>query len=171
MPNPNVLIMENVPEVVSKPNLKSFLAWCNSLESMGYKSYWKILNGKDYGIPQNRKRVFMVSVLDSEERFTFPHKIKLKYLLNDFLEENVDKKYYLSDEMIKYIAADNEKWTGNNEKSIVNKKIASTINTREGSRRCDASNYELVGERERELDLKQLIKESIPNDKMTGGGC
>ena len=57
------------------------------------------------------------------------------------LEDEVDEKYYLSDKMIKYISADNEKWTGNNDKSIINKSVASAINTGEGSRRCDASNY------------------------------
>jgi DNA (cytosine-5)-methyltransferase 1 len=57
------------------------------------------------------------------------------------LEDNVDKKYYLSDSMIKYISADNEKWTGNNNEALINKTYASTLNTNEGSRRCDASNY------------------------------
>lgn len=57
------------------------------------------------------------------------------------LEDNVDKKYYLSEKMINYIVADNDKWTGNNQEAIINKDIASTLNTNEGSRRCDASNY------------------------------
>ena len=65
----------------------------------------------------------------------------MKLKLKDFLEDNVDEKYYLSDKMIKDIVADNDKWTGNNSKSIINKNIASTINTGEGSKRCDASNY------------------------------
>ena len=57
------------------------------------------------------------------------------------LEEQVDEKYYLSDKMCKYIRASNEKWSGNNEKSLINKSIASALNTGEGQRRCDASNY------------------------------
>ena len=73
--------------------------------------------------------------------FSFPPKQKLKLKLKDMLEDEVDEKYYLSDKMIKYISADNEKWTGNNDKSLINKSVASTINTGEGSRRCDASNY------------------------------
>lgn len=73
--------------------------------------------------------------------FHFPEKQELKLKLKDMLEDKVDEKYYLSDKMINYISADNEKWTGNNDKSLINKKIASAINTGEGSRRCDASNY------------------------------
>ena len=73
--------------------------------------------------------------------FSFPPKQKLKLKLKDMLEDEVDEKYYLSDKMIKYISADNEKWTGNNDKSLINKSVASAINTGEGSRRCDASNY------------------------------
>ena len=72
---------------------------------------------------------------------SFPPKQELKLKLKDMLEDEVDEKYYLSDKMINYISADNEKWTGNNDKSLINKKIASAINTGEGSRRCDASNY------------------------------
>lgn len=69
------------------------------------------------------------------------------------LEEEVEEKYYLSDRMIEYIVANNEKWTGNNNKSLVNKSIASTINTNEGNRRCDASNYIVKGLPEN-IDLK-----------------
>ena len=75
----------------------------------------------------------------------------------DFLEDNVGEKYYLSEKMIKCIASNGEKWTGNNNKSLINKSIASTINTREGSRRCDASNFiapDLEGE---DIDLKPII--------------
>lgn len=61
------------------------------------------------------------------------------------LEDEVDEKYFLSDKMIEYIVANNEKWTGNNNKSLVNKSVASTINTGEGTRRCDASNYIVKG--------------------------
>lgn len=73
--------------------------------------------------------------------FRFPEKQELKLRLKDMLEEQVDEKYYLSGKMLKYITADNDKWTGNNDKSLINKTIASTINTGEGQRRCDASNY------------------------------
>ena len=82
----------------------------------------------------------MISILGNYS-YTFPKPIPLKLKLKDMLEENVDEKYYLSDAMIKYISNDNQKWTGNNGEALINKTKASTINTNEGSRRCDASNY------------------------------
>ena len=138
---PQILVMENVPEVVGTKNSKDFLKWCKELENMGYANYWEILNAKDYYIPQSRRRCFMVSILGKENTIAFPNRIKPKYYLLDFLEKDVDEKYYLSDKMIRYIMNDNAKWTGNNDKALINKTIASTINTGEGSRRCDASNY------------------------------
>ena len=137
---PQILLMENVTQVHGTKNKKDFELWIKFLESLGYKNYWRDLNAKDYGIPQNRNRCFMVSLL-GEYAYDFPKPTPLKLRLKDMLEDEVDEKYYLSEKMIKYIKADNEKWTGNNGKVLVNKTIASTINTGEGSRRCDASNY------------------------------
>ena len=137
---PDVLLMENVPLIHSQDNIGDFNKWIQSLESMGYKNYWQDLIATDYGIPQTRNRTFMVSVLGNY-KYTFPEPIPLKLKLKDMLEDNVDEKYYLSDSMINYIVADNEKWTGNNEESIINKDIATTLTTKEGSRRCDSSNY------------------------------
>jgi hypothetical protein len=73
------------------------------------------------------------------------------------LEDEVDEKYYLSENMVKYISSNNEKWTGNNDKSLINKSIASAINTGEGSRRCDASNY-ISNEFPENCDLKEVIR-------------
>ena len=94
-----VLICENVPDLVEVNFVKDFSKWVSALENLGYTSYDQILNAKDYGIPQNRKRVFMVS-LPGQFSYTFPRKIALKYKLGDFLEENVDEKYYLSEKML-----------------------------------------------------------------------
>ena len=94
-----VLICENVPDLVEVNFVKDFSKWVSALENLGYTSYDQILNAKDYGIPQNRKRVFMVS-LPGQFSYTFPRKIALKYRLGDFLEENVDEKYYLSEKML-----------------------------------------------------------------------
>jgi DNA (cytosine-5)-methyltransferase 1 len=137
---PQILLMENVPNVIGKKNISDFLKWETFLEKLGYKNYVEILNAKDYGIPQNRRRCFMVSLL-GEYCYTFPNKQNLKLILKYMLEEKVDEKYYLSKKMIDYISATNPKWTGNNNGAIINKNIASTINTGEGGRRCDASNY------------------------------
>lgn len=167
---PQLLIMENVPLIHSKENNVDFLRIQQELEKLGYNNKWQDLMGTDYGIPQNRNRTFMVSMYDPSHKYNyaFPHPIKLTKNLQDLLEtEPVDEKYYLSDSMIKYIVADNEKWTGNNNESLVNKKIASTINTREGSRRCDASNYICDNFNEEDLDLKEVIENS---PKLVGGG-
>lgn len=138
---PQILLMENVPQVIGTKNKSSFHKFMKRLENLGYKNFVKVLNAKDFYIPQNRQRCFMVSILTKEDVFSFPNKMKLDYYLLDFLDKEVDEKYYLSKKMIDYIANDNQKRTGNNNKSLINKTIASTINTKEGSRRCDASNY------------------------------
>lgn len=132
--------MENVPEVQGSNNLEHFIKWCEKLQSLGYSNYFQILNSKDYGIPQNRRRCFMVSIY-GDYAYDFPLKLKLKYKLKDFLEKEVDDKYYLSEKMIKYISATNEKWTGNNGGAIVNRTTSVTVNTAPTQRRCDASDY------------------------------
>ena len=97
---PEILIMENVPAVIGKKNIKSFQAWRRKLESLGYSNFVKILNAKEIGwpepIPQNRARCFMVSIL-GDWHYEFPKKQKLRLRLKDMLEDNVDEKYYLSD--------------------------------------------------------------------------
>ena len=101
---PQVLLMENVPEVIGVGNVQHFNKWLDKLESLGYTNHFQILNGKDYGIPQNRRRVFMVSIL-GDYAYDFPIKLKLKYRLKDFLEKKVDEKYYLSDKDIERISS------------------------------------------------------------------
>jgi len=97
---PQVLLMENVPGVCGSKNLKPWNDWLDALEHMGYTNYHKILNAKDYGIPQNRRRCFMLSIL-GEYSFSFPKKMPLRYLLKDFIYKKVDEKYYLSDDLVK----------------------------------------------------------------------
>lgn len=169
---PKYVIWENVKNLLSKKHRHNFDAYLETMEQLGYTNYYQVLNAKDYGIPQNRERVFTISIrddscyamYDGEEyyedyscNFEFPPKQELKLKLKDMLEEEVDEKYYLSDSMIKYISANNEKWTGNNDKSLINKSIASAINTGEGSRRCDASNY-VSNEFEEDYNLKSKCK-------------
>lgn len=102
---PQILLMENVPEVIGEKNIDDFHKWENKLEELGYKNYVEILNAKDYGIPQNRKRCFMVSVL-GEYAYNFPEKLKLHLKLKDMLEEEVDEKFYLSQKMIDCFMSD-----------------------------------------------------------------
>jgi len=97
---PKYLIMENVKNLVSKRFKPLFDVWVDYLSKLGYKSFYKILNARDYGVPQNRERVFMVSILDCTADYEFPQKQELKLKLGDLLEENVDDKYFLSDKLI-----------------------------------------------------------------------
>lgn len=94
---PNTLLMENVPQVIGTKNKSSFHKFMKRLEDLGYKNFVKVLNAKDFYIPQNRQRCFMVSILTKEDVFSFPNKMKLDYYLLDFLDKEVDEKYYLSD--------------------------------------------------------------------------
>ena len=97
---PQVLLMENVPQVHGKKNMEHFEKWIAFLESKGYSNHWQDPNAKDYGIPQNRNRCFMVSIL-GEYDYQFPDAIPLTLKLGDMLEIDVDEKYYLSDRAIK----------------------------------------------------------------------
>lgn len=96
---PQVLIMENVPEVHGAKNIKDFANWLAFLEKIGYKSYWQDLNAKDFCIPQNRNRTFCVSLL-GDYLYEFPEKMPLEKRLKDVLEREVDEKYYLSDKAL-----------------------------------------------------------------------
>ena len=155
---PKYVIWENVKNVISKKHKHNFDNYLNKMEELGYKNYWQVLNAKDYGIPQNRERVFTISVLNGnnykfpdgadnknkinrlfnfsarqdcrvvydenglcptlvagmgegggkvpmfiDKGFEFPPKQELKLKLKDMLEDNVDEKYYLTDNMIQYL--------------------------------------------------------------------
>lgn len=97
---PQILLMENVPDVLSEKNSADFFAWCRFLEDLGYTNKYAILNAKDFGVPQNRERCFMLSWL-GDFHYDFPQAKPLTVRLKDFLEPDVDKKYYLSDETVK----------------------------------------------------------------------
>ena len=106
---PKVLIMENVIDLVQSKFVKAFNEIQLELEELGYTNYNEVLNAKDFEIPQNRERVFMVSILKDEENehyvYDFPIKRPLKIRLKDVLEENVDEKYYLSEQNLKTLTA------------------------------------------------------------------
>ena len=96
---PQILLMENVPDVIGTKNVKHFSEWLQKLESLGYKCYFNLMNAKNYGIPQSRNRCFMISIL-GDYNYDFPEEFKLKLKLEDLLEKNVAEKYYLSDKAI-----------------------------------------------------------------------
>lgn len=97
---PKYLLMENVKNIVSKKFKPGFEEWLKALEEIGYTNYYSVLNAKDFGIPQNRERVFCVSILGYHEPYIFPEKQELTIRLKDVLEDEVDEKYYLSEERV-----------------------------------------------------------------------
>lgn len=98
---PQVLLMENVPEVIGAKNIKHFAEWQAFLEKLGYKNKWGCLNAKDFGIAQNRNRCFMVSVL-GDYFYEMPKGFKLEHRLKDFLDKQIDESYYLNDKILNY---------------------------------------------------------------------
>ena len=98
---PRVAIAENVKNLVGKKFKPQFDIILDSLDKAGYNNYWQVLNAKDYGIPQNRERVFIVSIRkDIDNGFKFPKAVPLQLRLKDMLDDEVDEKYYLSKEQI-----------------------------------------------------------------------
>lgn len=106
---PKYSIIENVKALTSKRFKNEFASILKDLEILGYTNYWKVLNAKDYGIPQNRERVFIVSIRNDikNNAFYFPSKVSLNKKLKDVLEENVDEKYYLTEKYIKKLINNN----------------------------------------------------------------
>lgn len=96
---PQVLLMENVTQVHGKKNIEHFNEWIDFLESKGYSNYWKDLNAKNFGIPQNRNRTFMVSIL-GRYTYEFPQEFPLQLRLKHLLEDYVDEKYYIDNDRI-----------------------------------------------------------------------
>ena len=140
---PKVAICENVKALVGKKFTKEFETVLSTLEDMGYTNYWQVLNAKDYGIPQNRERVFIVSVRnDIDKKYTFPAPIKLELRLKDILEKEVEEKYYLKglqDFFIKNSFEQEIKGNGFRFSPHIknNADIAKTITTHNGSRMDD----------------------------------
>lgn len=130
---PKYLLMENVKNLVGEKHKHNFIKWLRVLESLGYQNYWQVLNAKDYGVPQNRERVFVVSILGGGQ-YMFPNPIKLEKRLKDVLESNVDEKYYLSDKFVDYIF---KQTIETNYKSQINNEVAATITSKAGSRSSD----------------------------------
>lgn len=96
---PKFLLLENVKNLVGKKHRPYFEKWLNYLESQGYNNYWEVLNAKDYGVPQNRERVFVVSILkEYDTGFRFKRGFDSGIRLRHILEDSVDEKYYINTE-------------------------------------------------------------------------
>lgn len=100
---PRYLLMENVKAFVSQKFLPYFLKWQSELVSYGYSNFARVLNAKDFGVPQNRERIFMVSILDKQATYHFPEPFPLDRRIKDVLEEDVDERYFLSEKLVDYV--------------------------------------------------------------------
>lgn len=103
---PEILVMENVKNLVGSQFKPYFESWLQRLEEFGYNNYWQVLNSKNYGVPQSRDRVFVVSIRQDIDKkgYVFPEPIELKTRVKDILETNVPEHYYLSQHTIEKIA-------------------------------------------------------------------
>lgn len=110
---PKYLMLENVKNLVGKKFKSQFDGWIEWLDDLGYNTYWKVLNAKDYGVPQNRERVFAISIRKDIDngKFEFPQPFDNGIRLKDVLENSVDEKCYLTDTMIKGFIRHNENHT------------------------------------------------------------
>ena len=159
---PKYVIWENVKNLLSKKHRHNFDAYLETMEQLGYTNYYQVLNAKDYGIPQNRERVFTISIRkDIDKNYVFPPKKELKLKLKDMLEDNVNEKYYLSDKMINFFykneQVQKEKGNGFRFNVTDGNVIAKTITTRAGSRMDD--NFLKIKEA-----TKQGYKEAFEGD-------
>lgn len=137
---PEFLIMENVKNLVSKKFIGDFQRWIERLSEFGYTTFWKVLVASDYGIPQRRERVFAVSVRKDKGGYEFPTPIPLEKKFRDFLQDEVEEKYFLRKEIFEYFERHSEeckdKGLGFRFQPMARGdcEIAKTITTREGTR-------------------------------------
>lgn len=116
---PKYLLLENVKNLVGKQFKAQFNEWLRYLDELGYCTYWQVLNAKEHGIPQNRERVFAVSIRkDIDKKFLFPEKQILVSSLEDFLEDEVNESFYISQEKVSHLI-----------EQLANKKCSNTIRT------------------------------------------
>lgn len=112
---PKYLMFENVKALTSDKFKYLFEKWCKELESYGYANFHQVLNAKDYGVPQSRERIFMISILRTDDEpdpyYEFPKPVKLEKCVEDILEDDVPEKYYMKPEVTeKYIDIMNQEY-------------------------------------------------------------
>ena len=157
-----LLLLENVPQIHSKDNNGEFYFLQTELQKLGYKNFWQDMNAKHYGIPQNRDRTFMLSIYDKDADYVFPEPEPLKVFLEDLLEDNVDEKYFLSQQMIDCFLSDGtgkyprrERFPQNIERE--NQDIANSITTLAGSRPTD------------NFVVNKALRETLEKNKVENG--
>lgn len=148
---PKYVIWENVKNLLGTKNRHNFDGYLEVMDKLGYNNYYKVLNAKDYGIPQNRERVFTISIRkDLGKKYEFPEGFELDKKLKDMLEETVDEKYYLSDKLVAGLIASTErnkaKGNGFAFETTDGDCVAKTVTTRVGACRSGDNYIQVVGE-------------------------
>lgn len=163
---PKYVVWENVKNLLSKKHRHNFDAYLETMESLGYTNYYQVLNAKDYGIPQNRERVFTISIL-GKDSFDFPPKQELKLKLKDMLENNVDEKYYLTDEQVSKIKAST---FNTNARRIQQKDYCDTLCARDWKdSKCVVADYRYdEGLRIRKNGLSPCLTTKIGSPSLSG---
>ena len=135
---PKVFVYENVKGFLSINGGKSYQRFLDALRGLGYLCHAEILNTKDYGIPQNRERLYIVGFLNADEYCAFSLAPKTGCgRLADFLDASVDEKYFLSDRALAYFHSKHPKFNGKFKPRNENESVATTITTNPGHRRTD----------------------------------
>ena len=179
---PQVLLMENVPQVHGKKNIEQFEKWIKFLESKGYSNHWGDLNAKNFGIPQNRNRCFMISIL-GDYSFDFPTGVPLERRLVDVLEESVDESFYLTSKQLGYVidlydVQKGTKWEGRCDNGKINPTICATLGVRSagGNQRIGVSTFVMEGTTEEitAKDYKNYVRQigqlhDVAGPKVIGG--
>ena len=186
--NPRYFIFENVKGLLSDDGGKTFARWIDYLggksvngnpvifpheESVPYHVYHKVLNAKNYGVPQNRERVFIIGIRDDEDNnFSFPKEIPLTKRLKDVLEENVSEKYFLSEKLLKFFIKHTEKHQAKGNGFKEEESIAQAVTTKAGTRPDD--NYlQVKSATSKGYELAEIGEDSInfehPNSKTRRG--
>ena len=148
---PQILLMENVPQVHAEKNMPDFQKWLEFLRSKGYHNFYQDLNAKDYGVPQNRERCFCVSILSPEYvEYEFPTPIKLTKVMKDLLEPEVDEKYYINTpkakELIEKLIVDNKiENKACCDMTVNNPKVINVMNCITARYDCGISNQQSIG--------------------------
>lgn len=148
---PKYLLMENVKALIFKKFKPGFKKWLRLLEELGYTNYWQVLNARDYGIPQNRERVFCVSILGTHEPYVFPKPISLDKRLKDVLEDKVGERFYINSEKANELLAKLNHQLPNQETSY-----------------CIDANYHKGTTIEQFVNKnrRQLVQENLPNPRI-----
>jgi DNA (cytosine-5)-methyltransferase 1 len=177
---PKIFIYENVHGVLSHDNKRTWNTMCNVFDELGYHYKWEILNAKDYGIPQSRRRLFVVGFLDSKEhlRFEFPNTTPLDFTMQDFLEDKttngsllsvngklkiidnepgiVEEKYYLSPKLLKYCLSPGTKNFMHQNAKIDLPIARALLSSMGNSHRSSVNNYVTTNDRVRALTVREV---------------